>query len=291
MANMIPEQQPEIAPKRMVWWAELLGSSLIFASVYLVLYLLYQAATAAAASYFGLGPVLYIDRISYDNGHLWWPHAVKRTYLIGAVFMGFLGVAFYVLYALLRKSFIFVRLFFLWASVIAFSMLAQRLIGVLVSGNFEFRKLGELGFELAVFGAYLYFEPQTFWMMATLGFILLGIVGFLIGKPFLQTAWSTEQIGDERSRFAFLKHQVMFPFVIGAGVVILLTFPDNIISNAMGMSCVALSLMFAIVRGMMLGPMAIPRQRNWERWPLVPVGILLSTLFIIWVVLRDGLHF
>jgi hypothetical protein len=288
---MSPDKGKEVIQVRNVWWIELLGSAFIFASVYLLLYIVYQATTALVASYFGLDSVLYMDRVAYNNGFEWYPHAVKRTFLVGAIFIGFAGITFYILYAFLRKSFIFVRLFMLWASVIAISMLAQRLIGVLISSNFEFRKLGELGFELAVFGAYMYYEQTTYWMMAFVGLLLLAISGFFIGKPFLQTAWSSEQIGSEHTRFNFLKYQVVLPFFLGSAVVTAITFPFNIISNAMAFTCVAFALVFAIVRAMFLGPMLIPRQRTWERWPIVPAVLLLVTLVAIKTVLRIGLHF
>jgi len=277
--------------KRKVWWIELLGSAFIFTSVYLLLYIAYQSATATAASYFGLDPVLYMDHISYESGYNWYPHAVKRTFLVGAIFIGILGVVFYFAYALLRKTFVFVRLFLLWASVISFSMLAQRLIGVLISGNFEFRKLGEIGFELSVFGAYMYYDDATFKLMAFLGFLLLGLVGFLVGKPFLQTAWSTEQIGSETPRFNFLKYQVVLPYFVGAFFVTLVVYPDNVVTNAVAFTCIGLCLAFAMVRAMLLGSMPIPRQKDWERWALVPALMLAATFIFIKTALSSGLHF
>jgi len=232
-----------------------------------------------------------MDHISYESGYNWYPHAVKRTFFVGAAFIGLLGIAFYIAYAVLRKTFVFVRLFLIWASVISFSMLAQRLIGVLISGNFEFRKLGEIGFELSVFGAYMYYDDATFKLMAFLGFLLLGLVGFLMGKPFLQTAWSTEQIGSETPRFNFLKYQVMLPYFVGAFFVTLVVYPNNVVSNVMAFTCVGLCLAFAMVRAMLLGSMPIPRQKDWERWALVPTILLALTFVFIKTSLSVGLRF
>jgi len=252
----------KLFPKQTIWWVELIGSSFIFASVYLLLYITYHAATATAAAHFGLDPVLYLDKINYGNSSGWYPHAVKRVFVIGAILMGVLGVAFYILYAAVRKTFIFVRLFMLWASIISFGLLAQRLVGVLISFNFEFRKLGEIGFELAVFGAYMYYLPTTFSMMAFTGLLLMIAVGFFVGKPFLQSAWSSLQIGDEKSRFNYLKYQVILPYFFGMILVTLIMFPYNMISNVMAFACIGLCLVFAIVRAMLLGPVVVPRQKT-----------------------------
>lgn len=274
-----------------VSWPDLFGSVFLFASVYLILYIAYQAATAAAGSYFGLDAVLHVDSIHYRNNHLWWPHAVKRTFISGALLMGAVAVLSYVIYAIFRKTYIFIRLFLLWSCTIAVGMLSQRLIGVLLSNNFEFRKLADLGMELAVFGAYMYFEPATFGLMATVGFMLLAVAGFFLGKPFLQTAYSSEQISAEESRFRFLVYQVMLPFLIGSAVCTLFTFPNNIIPNFLGFACIGTILVFAVVRALLLGPMLIKRQKTWERWPVIPAITLLITLVVIKTLLETGISF
>jgi hypothetical protein len=261
----------------------------MFAAVYLLLYLVYQGTTAAAASYFGLDPVLRLRGISYSSGHLWYPHAVKRTFLVGLLFMAFIAVMSYVLYAVFRKRLIFLRLFFIWATVIASGMVAQRLIGVVFSDNFAFRKLGELGMELSVFGAYMYYKPTTYYFLAIFGFLLTMMAGFFLGKPFLQTAWSTEQIGAADTRLRFLRNQLMLPYMLGSGIVIAITFPDNLIPNVLGFACIGLILIFSFVRGMLLGQMLLGRQENWERWPLVPALVLVLVLTACFTLLRTGI--
>jgi hypothetical protein len=272
-------------------WPELLGSAFLFAAVYLLLYLAYNAATAAAASYFGLDPVLRLRGVSYSNSGLWYPHAVKRTFLVGIVFMAFVAMLSYTLYAMFRKKLIFIRLFMLWASAVSIGMVSQRMVGVLFSGSFEFRKLGDLGMELAVYGAYMYYKPTTYWVIALVGLLLTGVSGFALGKPFLQTAWSSELIGSENNRLVFLRNQIMLPFLIGCGIVVAITFPDNIVPNVLGFACIGLALVFAILRGMLLGPLQIPRQRDWERWPIVPVLVLALVLIGSFTFLKTGIRF
>ncbi len=272
-------------------WPELLGSAFLFAAVYLLLYLAYNAATAAAASYFGLDPVLRLRGVSYSNSSHWYPHAVKRTFIVGLFFMTAVAVGSYTLYAVFRKKLIFIRLFLLWASAVSIGMVAQRMVGVLFSGSFEFRKLGDLGMELAIYGAYMYYKPTTYWVIALVGLMLIGVAGFFLGKPLLQTAWSSELIGSENNRLVFLRNQIMLPFLIGCAIVVAITFPDNIFPNVLGFACIGLALVFAILRGMLLGPMQIPRQRDWERWPVIPALVLLLVLVGSFTFLKTGIRF
>lgn len=272
-------------------WPELLGSAFLFAAVYLLLYLAYNAATAAAASYFGLDPVLRLRGVSYSNSSHWYPHAVKRTFIVGLFFMTAVAVGSYTLYAVFRKKLIFIRLFLLWASAVSIGMVAQRMVGVLFSGSFEFRKLGDLGMELAIYGAYMYYKPTTYWVIALVGLMLIGVAGFFLGKPLLQTAWSSELIGSENNRLVFLRNQIMLPFLIGCAIVVAITFPDNIVPNVLGFACIGLALVFAILRGMLLGPMQIPRQRDWERWPVIPALVLLLVLVGSFTFLKTGIRF
>jgi len=272
-----------------LFWPELLGSTFMFAAVYLLLYLVYQGATAATASYFGLDPVLRLRGISYSSGHLWYPHAVKRTFLVGLLFMSFIAVMSYVLYAVFRKRVIFLRLLLIWATVISTGMVAQRLIGVLFSDNFAFRKLGDLGMELSVFGAYMYYKPTTYYFLAIMGFLLTMVAGYFLGKPFLQTAWSTEQIGAADTRLRFLRNQLLLPYVLGSSIVVAITFPDNLVPNVLGFASIGLILIFSFVRGMLLGQMLIGRQQNWERWPLVPALVLACVFTACFTVLRTGI--
>lgn len=287
----MPEKGAPGSEYKVFFWPELLGSAFMFAAVYLLLYLAYQGATAAAAAHFGLDPVLRLRGISYSSGHLWYPHAVKRTFLVGLLFMASLSVVSYGLYAVYRKQLIFIRLLLLWSSTVALSMVAQRLVGVLFSGNFEFRKLGELGMELSVFGAYMYYAPTTYSFLAALGVLLLMAAGFFLGKPFLQTAWSSEQIGSENNRVVFLRNQIMLPYMLGSGIVLAITFPHNVVPNVLGFACIGLALVFAIARAMLLGPMQVPRQTNWERWPIVSGIVLALVILASATLLRTGISF
>lgn len=293
---VIEGETVEIAPveerDKKVQWAELIGSSFLFASAYLILYIFYDFVTALAAAHFGLEPVLFYDTITYENtfpngASKWYPHCIKRVFSIGAIAMGILGIFFYGSYIALRKSYIFVRLFMLWGSLISFAILGQRLMAVPFAGNFDYRKLDSLGFELAIFTSYSYFKPSTEWAMGFLGFVLMIAIGLFYAKPFLQTAWSSKQIGSEKERYKFLRYQVILPVFFGSILVTVVVFPVNLIPNSIAFVASILCLLVMIIHAMLMGSFKIPRQKTWERWPIVPTIVFVLVIYLIKTSLTD----
>lgn len=279
----------EVKRTRQIEWAELIGSSFLFASAYLLLYIFYDFVTALASAHFGLEPILFYDTIRFENNDGWYPHCVKRVFISGAISMAFLGILFYVMYLMLRKSFIFVRLFMLWGSLISFAILAQRMISVPFASNFEYRRLDSLGMELAIFTSYMYYKPSTEWAIGFLGFLMTIAIGILYAKPFLQTAWSSKQIGSESERYRFLRYQVILPVVIGGSIVTIVVFPINLIPNSISFVAVLITLLIMIIHAMLMGSFKIPRQKTWERWPIVPTIVFILVIVLIKTALTTGI--
>lgn len=283
------EEIPVPVRTKKIEWAEFIGSSFLFASAYLLLYILYDFVTALAAAHFELEPVLFYDTIRFENNDGWYPHCVKRVFIVGSIAMGGLGFFFYGLYLAMRKSFIFIRLFMLWGSLISFMVLAQRMMSVPFAGNFEYRRLDSLGFELAIFTSYMYYKPSTEWAIGFLGFLLTIGVGILYAKPFLQTAWSSKQIGSEFERYKFLRYQVLLPVVAGGLIVTVVVYPINIIPNTITFVASVLALLVMIVHAMLMGSFKIPRQKTWERWPIVPTIVFILVIVAIKTILTTGI--
>ncbi|MBI1289607.1 MAG: hypothetical protein GC178_18755 [Flavobacteriales bacterium] len=287
----IEEEIPKVADKKKsVQWMELIGSSLLFASAYLILYIFYDFVTALASAHFDMEPTLRYDTIIYGkSGDHWYPHAVKRAFSVGAVAIGAVGVGSYLLFLVFRKSFIFVRLFLLWGSIISFTILAQRMMSVPFAGNFEYRELDSIGFELAIFTSYMYYKPSTEWAIGFLGFLLVISIGIFYAKPFLQTAWSSKQIGSEAERYRFLRQQVLIPVIFGSTIVTIVVFPINLIPNSISFVAAIICLLVMIIHAMLMGSFKIPRQKTWERWPIVPTIVFILVIVMIKTVLTTGI--
>lgn len=285
------EEIPSVVQKnKSVQWMELIGSSLLFASAYLILYIFYDFVTALASAHFGMEPTLRYDTIVYGkSGEHWYPHAVKRAFSIGAIAIGAVGIGSYLLFLAFRKSYIFVRLFLLWGSIISFTILAQRMMSVPFAGNFQYRELDSIGFELAIFTSYMYYKPSTEWAIGFLGFLLVIGIGILYAKPFLQTAWSSKQIGSESERYRFLRQQVLLPVVFGSIIVTVVVFPINLIPNSISFVASFICLLVMIIHAMLMGSFKIPRQKTWERWPIVPTIVFVVVIIIIKTALTTGI--
>ena len=262
-------------------WVELMGSTFIFAAVYLVVYIAYDFTTALASKHYGMEPILFFDRIQYMNpSEAWYPHAVKRTFMSGALLMGALGVFSYLFYLALSKTYVYIRLFLLWTSLISIAILSQRMLSIPFDGRYE----------LGIYSAYMYYEQTTNYALAFIGFVMLIIVGLIFTKPFLQTASSATQVANDGNRTRFVLYQVFLPMISGACIVILVPFPENIVPNSIAFLCCTIILSVVFFRSLAMGPVKIPKQSQWERWPIVPTVLLGLTLILYRVVLTFGMH-
>lgn len=260
-------------------WVEFMGSSFLFAAVYLLLYVGYDFATSLAAKHFDLEPILFFDRIQYLNNDQWYPHCVKRTFIVGPLLMLSVGIFSYLLYIASRKTYIFIRLFLVWTSVISFAILGQRLLSV----PFDSR------YELGIYSAYMYFEQSTNYAIAFMGVVMLIAVGMLFAKPFLQTASSSAQVANDGNRRIFFNYQVILPFLVGSAIAMLVPFPSNIVPNAVAFLCCGIILGVITFQALTMGPVKLPKQTQWERWPIVPSVILLLTILAYRTILTIGM--
>ena len=163
------------------------------------------------------------------------------------------------------------------------------MMSVPFAGNFEYRRLDSLGMELAIFTSYMYYKPTTEWAIGFLGFLLIMGIGVFYAKPFLQTAWSSKQIGSEKERLKFLRYQVLLPVVFGALIVTAVVWDTNAIPNSISYVATLVCLMVMIVHAMLMGSFKIPRQKTWERWPIVPTIVFILVIVAIKTVLTTGI--
>ena len=281
---MRPSEKPKgvnILVRGGIKWVELMGSAFIFAAVYLLLYTSYDLTTALAAKHFGMKPILFFDRIQYLNQpEAWYPHAVKRTFLSGPLLMILIGSFSFLFYIVFRKTYVFLRLFLLWTSLISFGILGQRTLSI----PFDSR------YEIGIFSAYMYYEQTTNYALAFLGFMLLVLIGLVYAKPFLQSASSSSQVANDGNRVRFLLFQVIMPMLAGSLIAFLIPFPSNIVPNSVAFLCCAITLLVVFIRGLTMGPVKIPKQTRWERWPIVPSILLAAVVVLYRVVLTIGVQ-
>jgi hypothetical protein len=269
-------------------WFLIIGSSLLLASSYLLLYILYDLATVVTAAHFGLKPILFFDTISFDNNDAWYPRCVKITFTIGAFVMVATGIGFYLLYLTLKKTSLAMRLTFIWLSLVSFIILAQRMFGVLFARNFQFRDLDSKGMELAIFTAYEYWNKASETGLAMIGILICLVTSVLFSKPFLQTASSIYQIDTPDYRKKFIFYYMIAPALIGVGIITVFTFPKNLVPNFLFFGCFAISVL-SIGLFSMHSSLLIRRQNESKsNWPLVAALAFLIIVTVIRTVLDNG---
>jgi hypothetical protein len=288
MDEFLTEESVILKQKNKPRWFLIIGSALLFASSYLLLYILYDLATAVTAAHFNLKPILFFDTISFDNNDAWYPRCVKITFTVGAFVMATTGIGFYLLYLTLKKTALALRLTFIWLSLVSFVILAQRMFGILFARSFQFRDLDSKGMELAIFTAYDYWKKGAETGLAIVGFLICLATSVLFSKPFLQTASSIYQIDTPEYRKKFVLYYIITPTLIGVGMITVFTFPKNLVPNFLFFGCLALSVL-SIGLVSMRSDLLIRKQiETKSNWPLVAAAAFLIIVTLIRTVLNNG---
>ncbi len=288
MDEFLTEESVILKQKNKPRWFLIIGSALLFASSYLILYILYDFATAVTAAHFGLKPILFFDTISFDNNDAWYPRCVKMTFTIGAFVMATTGTGFYLLYLTLKKTALALRLTFIWLSLVSFIILAQRLLGILFARNFQFRDLDSKGMELAIFTAYDYWNKASETGLAMIGILICLVTSVLFSKPFLQTASSIYQIDTPDYRKKFVVYYVVAPALIGVGIISIFTFPKNLVPNFLFFGCLALSILSIGLFSMRSNLLIRKQTESKSNWPLVAAAAFLIIVAATRTVLSNG---
>jgi hypothetical protein len=261
------------------------------AGVYLVLFYLFRSATSLSASYFGMEPLLRLDRVVFLRGDLWYPHAVLRTYLVGTVMMFCIGLMSAGLLVVVRRSMVGTRHALVWILVISSAMVCQRLVGVAVAEPFPFKELGALGFELNVYGTFARHAPSDRVLMVFIGVVLSLITAIAVTRPFLTTALSQSDVSSADRRKAFVLDRFVIPIVIGTGLVSMVAHPASIVPHMLCLLCMA--FMAAVMTIMAGRPSAvrIARVSIASKWPLWPLAAFAVVALSLRALLSDGLPF
>jgi len=261
------------------------------AAVYLVLFYLFRSATSLSASYFGMEPVLRLDRVVFLRGDLWFPHAVLRTYLVGTLMMFCVCLMSAALLVIVRRSMAGIRHVLVWVVVISSAMVCQRLVGAAVAEPFPFKELGALGFELNVYGAFARHELSHRSLMVFIGVVLSLITSIAVTRPFLTTALSQSDVRKADRRKAFIRDRFVLPIIFGTAIVSMVAHPASIIPHMLCLLCMA--FMAAVMTIMAGRPSAvrIARVSNASKWPLWPLAAFAVVALTLRALLSDGLPF
>jgi hypothetical protein len=265
------------------------SSAFTFAWVYVTLFLSFRIVMAATAAHFGVEPVITLSRLVYQRGDLWYPDAVKHTYLVGTVFMGFSVVFLMAIYSLSSLSSRLFRLTLIWGIVIAAAMVVQRLIGVVLTDMFEFSELARLGMDLGVYATYVRLTMGERGALAALGVLMGILVGMLLAKPLMQTAFSASHVRAGRRTWPFLGQQVFIPSALGLAFAALATYPASLLNHIMCLTALVIIASGMVLGKRMVGGIRIQRQKGMDRWPAIPMLIFIVTVMVVRLKFSNGI--
>jgi len=280
---VIDEQQLESPP------TDRFGPVFICASVYLVLFYLFRSATTVSASYFGMEPVLRLDRILFLRGDLWYPHAVLHTYLLGTVVMFSVCVTAAILLTIIQKSKTQIRYVLIWVVVISAGMVCQRLLGLAVETPFLFKELGALGFELNVYSTFMRFEDETRYLLAFMGIVLAITTGIGITRPLLTTATSRWDAGSDRQDFVI--GRLLIPAILSTIIVSVAAYPASVVPHLFWLFCMVVMSVVAFIQAGRIGSVGAARVSTVRRWPVWSLVALVGIALLLRLTLSKGLPF
>jgi hypothetical protein len=192
-----------------------INSTAYFIVSYIVIYFLQQLATSLTALHFDISSVIRFNNIEFlVRGDDWTFDSVKVVFSASVVLSMITALVCLIVFLKTIEFDGLLRLFFLWG----FLHSINNVIGGILIGAF----IGEgPGYVLA----YIYMTDTSKLFLALFGiFFLLGI-GTSMVRPMLLTANSYFNNQGPNSRFAFINHQFLYPFIIGNTILVLVKIP------------------------------------------------------------------
>jgi len=229
-----------------VWHSKLfrtLNSALCFSLAYALFNFIFWWAMVFAAKRYRIDSFVYYYGVKMMiNSSLWDKDKVTFVYSAGPVACLVFSLIFLILYRLMRKLPSLINVFFLWGFVIGSCMfVAQGIIILLGAYNYSTPYYQGLAVVLSWWRV-----PVTAARLGTIPLFLLFIYLTLnYGRPFLLFSFSYSRINKLTRKRKYFFEVALVPFVIGAFITMLFTYPMNIQVNTVYLAVIGVGLLIA----------------------------------------------
>lgn len=228
---------------RETWFNKLsriLNSAACFAIAYIVLTQFFWFTMGLVGKFFKFDSFVYYYGIKFMlHEHYWNRLNVSLIYTSGSIaclLLGLLSLFLYDKVKHLRKS---ISLLLLWGFVIGSSIFcAQALVASLGHGQYN----SPYYQNFAVVFAWLRFPAPVVYLLNIPFAVLLVYFSVNSGVPFLTLAYSYTKVNKLSRRRRFYFETLIIPFLIGALVSTVVTFPMNIFVHAVYLGTIAVYL-------------------------------------------------
>ena len=191
------------------------NSTALYLLSYLVFFLLSQAITVIAASFFHYPTIVHYYEIYFNiSPDAWYHDSVKTIFSSGPLVNFAVGITFLIIYSTRREEQGLFKLFFLWGFLHSVTML----FGALLVGT-----LFETGVGHVI--SWMYIMDTGKVLYSTISIFLLFLAGLLTTRQFLISGNTYYNELNKSNRNSFVIAQVLVPYIIGNLVLILLRQP------------------------------------------------------------------
>lgn len=225
---------------REVWHQKLfriINSGISFALAYILLTQIFWMVMGLVGKFFKFDSFVYYFGIKFMlHEHYWNRLNVSLIYSSGPIAVLLLGFLSLSLFHRIKNSRNVVGVFLLWMFVIGTSIFcAQTVVASLGHGQYN----SPFYQNFAVVFAWLRFPPVLVYMLNIPFVMMLAYFAVSSCKPFLSVAYSYTKVNKLSRRRKYYVETLMLPFVIGAFITTVLTFPLNFYVHAVYMGIIA----------------------------------------------------
>ena len=265
------------------------NSAMAFCIAYIAVTALFFLATALMGKVFGFEATVFYYGVKFSNAMDKWGRLnITLIYSIGVLVTLFAGIFSAYLFYKLKKRNLVLNLVFVWGMIISGSIIsAQGLI--MIMGAEEYNS--PFYQNLAVVAAWLRIPSLLSNVLAFPFFIFGAFLTLYYSRPFLTMAYSFHKVNKTSRKIKFFVETSLIPFLPGAVIVLLTTFPHNMWVTIVYIAFIGFSLLLSIValRLQMIKTDEMLRYENLQKinFPLIVIlGLMLTFIYLTW----QGLH-
>ncbi len=210
-----------------------LNSTAYYILAYLLLYLLMQFITALVALHFDYQTIVYYYDLYYNIVTTAWTFdSVKILYSMPSLVSIFLGVVLFIFYRWVENENGSLKMLLLWMVFLG---------SVYFFGSLLIGSVLDKGFGYVIM--YLYYLDTERMTMVFISLFGLLVTGTILTKPFMVSGNTYFNELNEHNRPAFMYGQVLLPFLLGTGIILLAKLPEIKAYEALILVCGILPVM------------------------------------------------
>lgn len=269
------------APNRRRFALISFNSTVLFLLAYLGLFLLSQAITVIAASFFDYPAIVHYYEIYFNiSQDAWYHDSVKTIFSAGPLVNFVAGITFIIIYNNIKESTGPFKVFFLWGFLHAVNML----FGALLVGT-----LFETGVGHVISWMYVMDTGKVMYSIISIFFLIVS--GLMSAKLFLFSANTYFNEINRSNRDSFIIAQVLMPYLVGNAFLIILRQPRFIFYDTFIGITLLISIIPVLATYRSYNELYFEEDEKKPGLVWIPMAVLAGVILFFRLVLEIGLRF